>query len=498
MGVDVGTSGCKCVLLLDNGEIFNTSYKEYNMQSNAQGEYELNPDEVWKKASQAISECAFKIKSSSEKLVIAISSCGESFIMLDNNKKELSNAMLCSDLRGSDELHSLLCKISKQKIMELTGIPAHEMYSIVKLLWQRKNKPEIYEKCRYILQFEDFINFKLTGEMVTDYSMAARTMAFNIHNKDWDDTILKAAGINREIFPAAVPSGRMIGKALKSMIEVLGLPRDTFVAAGGHDQSVTALGAGVINIGTAVDGMGSSECISAILPELSVSEKMLKSSYNCGIHAAPNRYLSLGFTFSAGTLVKWFCSRFAGEYKQIAASKGESVYKYLDEAASKKPTGIFVLPHFNGAGTPYMDTESKGVIAGLTIGHTMADIYRAVLEGVSYEICLNIEQMEKAGISVQSLRAVGGGAKSKLWLQMKADMLGRKIETVSFEETSALGASICAGVSGGAYSSFEEAVQKLVKVSRTYIPNMEIHKRYQVLYDNYKKLYPSIRPVFNK
>lgn len=487
LGIDIGTSGCKATLVNENGGKITSAYEEYPMEKVGNGKYELNPKTVWEKAAIVIKAVAAGILDKKERLCISVSSCGESFVALDENDDILFNAMLCSDSRGEKELDELCDRFGRKKIIKITGLPPHSMYSLAKLLWLKGNNRELFDKIKTILQFEDFLIFMLTGEKVTDYSLAARTMAFDVKNKRWSLEILQSAGMDPGMFPGSYPSGTAVGEVRRALKKEFSLPEKSVVVLGGHDQSLAALGCGAVTKGIAADGMGSSECISVPMSDYQMDEQMEQNGFNCGIHAFKNSYLSLSFTFSAGTLIRWFCDSFAGGFN----NEGKSVYRLMDEMASPKPTGILVLPHFNGSGTPYMDVDAKGMIYGLEIGHTIHDIYRAFLEGISFEMYQNILLMEQAGMKIDTLIATGGGAKSPLWLQLKADMMGRPVHTLKNSEAGTVGAAICAGVGAGIYPDFAGAVSVLVKRDKSFYPNEENHKRYQGIFAEYQRMYPS-------
>ena len=486
MGLDIGTSGSKCTLFNEDGTAVSAGFCAYSSINPAPNQYELEPLTVLNAVYDALKESLNGI--TCDKLSIAASSFGETFVLLDENDMPLGNAILCSDIRGTDELNLFLEKIGASQIMQRTGLPAHPMYSLVKLLWIQRHQPEQLKKAKKLLLFEDYIGYMLTGEAVCDYSLAARTMAFNIHTKQWDEEILKAAGIESSLFAKTAPSGTIVGTVKKQIIEKLSLPQNTIVATGGHDQSCVALGAGAVTSGIAIDGIGSSECISTPFLVEPDNELLRKSNYNCGLHAYPDTFLSLAFTFSGCSLINWFASQLAQGVKQEAADSGKTIYRYLDDHAPDQPTGIFVLPHFAGAGTPTMNTDATGIIAGLTLGTDMLTIYRGVLEGITYEMRYNLEKLKTMGIQNKVLRVAGGGAKSDLWLQIKADILGIPLERLEYAEAGTLGAAICAAVAGGVYTSFPEAVNALVKVKQTFYPNENNVKRYHVLYQKYLKL----------
>lgn len=499
IGLDIGTTGCKCTLFDFEGNIKSFSYQEYFVENPKRGEYELNPQKVWEAVKAVIYQALHKYNPDpkNEKVsVIAISSFGEAAIPIDSKGNILYNSILYTDNRGYEQAKYLTSHFGAEKIMELTGMPVHSMYTINKLMWIKENLPDVYERTWKFLLFEDFVIYKLTGIPIIDYSLASRTMAFNLIEKEWESEILNVAGISKDLFSEAKPSGTIVGKIKKELAEELKLHHGTLIATGGHDQACAALGAGIISKGSAVYGIGTSECITAAFNQPVLDNGMLKNNFNCGPHVLDERYLTLSFTFSGGSLLKWYRDCFASTEVVDAAAKNISVYEVLDRKAAKEPTSILVLPHFSGSGTPYMDPFSKGTITGLTLDTTASQFYRSLLEGITYEMRYNLECLENSGIEVDSLRAVGGGAKSDFWLQIKADIMGRKIETLNVDEAGTLGTAMLAGLALGVYPSCEDAVKKLVKIKKEYYPNIHTKDVYEENFVKYKRLYQASKSVF--
>lgn len=500
IGLDIGTSGCKCTVFDYEGNVRSFSYREYYTENPKRGQYELNPQKVWDAVKYVIYQASHEYgnKQLSEATVISVSSFGEAAVPVDKNGKILYNSILYTDSRGMEQANYLADRMGSCKIMELTGLPVHCMYTVNKLMWIKENMRDVYERMWKFLLFEDFIIYKLTGLPVIDYSLASRTMAFNILEKKWESVILNEAGLKDHLFSEAKPSGTIVGTIKKDIAEELKLYTSTLVATGGHDQVCAVLGTGILTGGMAVDGMGTSECITTVFDRPVLNEKMLRYNFNCEPHAIDGRYLTLSFTFSGGSLVKWYRNCFGEKEKAEAEKENVSVYKILDrKAAKEKPAPILVLPHFSGSGTPYMDPCSAGAIVGLTLDTTGPQIYRSILEGINYEMRYNLECLEKCGIVVNSLRAAGGGAKSDLWLQIKADIMGRKIEVMEMEEAGTLGTAMLAGVAAGIYPSLESAVGKLVKVKKEFYPDTRAHKVYNEYYDSYKRLYQAVKSIYN-
>ena len=222
---------------------------------------------------------------------------------------------------------------------------------------------------------------------------------------------------------------------------------------------------------------------------------MAENHYVVVPYVTPGKYVTYAFSYTGGALIDWFIKTMAGQEKQLAIEQGCSVYKVLEQGMKDAPTGILVLPHFAGAATPYMDTGSKGAIVGLTVEHSINDLYRAMMEGVAYEMKLNLECLQSAGIAPKLLRATGGGASSAVWMQIKADILGIPVVSLSSSEAGAAGCVMLAGIASGAFRNLEEAAEKVIHERTTYYPRQEMHEAYQKYYAKYKKLYEAVRPL---
>ena len=369
------------------------------------------------------------------------------------------------------------------------------MFSLPKLMWIRKHEPKVFSAIRHVLLMEDYVAYLLTGERVIDYSLATRTMAFDIRTLDWSRELLQAAGIPLDWMSRAVPTGTLAGTIRPDLAETLGLPRGLAVVACCHDQVAAAVGAGVLKPGMATDGSGTVECITPVFTEYNRDGSLQKNNYALVPFLKQGTYVSYAFIFTGGSLVKWFLDTLAGSDQAAARAKGISVYAQLEAQMEDKPTGILVLPHFAGAATPYMDTGSKGGIIGLSLENRSADLYRAILEGVGYEMGVNIERLRDSGIQIDSLHATGGGAKSELWLQMKADILNLPVHRMDVAEAGTVGVIMLTGAATGVYEDLDKAVQVFAGVRKTFSPRPEQHEAYRIYYERYRKLYQAIRPL---
>lgn len=490
MGLDVGTTGCKASLFDEEGTLLADAYKEYAMEQPAQGYYELDPQLVWKSVRQVITSVMKSVPDGQAREVkaLAVSSLGEAVVPVDANGQVLANAILYMDRRGREQAAFLERTIGRERTMEITGVPLHPMFSLPKAMWIKQNQPDVYARTWKFMLFGDFIGYRLTGRSAIDYSLASRTMALNVSDKRWDDSLFAAADIEMSKFPDLVASGEPIGEVRNDIARELGLQTHTLVVAGGHDQACAALGAGVISSHSAIDGIGTVECITPAYSAPALNAKMAESQFNCAPHVVDGLYLTYAFNFTGGSLLRWYRDNFGKAAEAEARKLGVSVYDYLGSAAATSPTDLLVIPHFAGSGTPSMNPEAKGTIHGLTLGTSASELYRALLEGVTYEMRYNAECLKEAGIAIHALKAAGGGSRSDLWLQIKADIMKLPIERLNVGEAGTMGSIILAGIAAGIYRSVQEAVQALVKSVQTFEPGQANVARYDERYERYRKL----------
>ena len=305
--------------------------------------------------------------------------------------------------------------------------------------------------------------------------------------------MLDAAGIDGGKFPEPAPSGTPCETIPRELAKELGLGKNVVVCTGGHDQPAGALGAGVTAPGLAVDATGTVECLCAAFPEPHATRNMLKNHTVCYPHLAPGLYVTLGWNFTGGSLLKWYRDNFARDEK----AAGGDVYGRIMASMPEEPTGLLVLPHFTTTGTPYMDPEPTSAILGATLSTTRGEFARALLEGITYEIRLNMDLWLKSGIKVDELRAIGGGAQSEKWLQLKADIFGRPVVAAEVTEAVALGAAISAGVATNAYKSFQEAARQTFRPGRTYHPDPQNARVYDETFERYRELYATIKRLMS-
>lgn len=493
-GLDVGTTGCKLTIYNASGQFIHNEYIEYEVKRQ-NGEHEIDAGAIFEAVCEVIEK---SYKKYPELSAIGITTFGETFVALDDNDNILLPSMLYTDPRGEEETKELCEKLGEDKITHIAGVKPHPMYSLPKIMWIKKNKPEVYEKIKHILLLEDFIVYMLTGKAYIDYSLAARTLGLDIRKKCWSYEIFDAAGVDTSLLSELVPTGTLAGNVKKEIAEKLGVSKDLKIINGCHDQVAAAVGAGIFEVGMAVDGTGTVECVTPMFDKIPENKGIYEEGYSVVPYVFDGTYVCYALSFTGGATLKWYRDNFAKYENKIAEEKGENVYANLDAFTPDKPTDILIMPHFSGAANPYMDNLSRAVIAGLSLEHTNYDLYKALMEGVTYEIMTNIEHLESFGIKLNKLVATGGGASSPVWLQIKADILNRTVTALSAKEAGACGTCMMTAVAVGLCSSLEEAKKIFVSEKKQYVPSCENAKIYQKKYDAYKKIYDAVRPIIDE
>jgi xylulokinase len=327
------------------------------------------------------------------------------------------------------------------------------------------------------------------------HSLAARTMALDVRKGDWSDELLGIAGVPREMLPRTAASGTVVGTIADAVAEEIGLPRGIVVATGGHDQPAGALGAGILESGEAVYATGTVDCICPIYKTYSVTEQTVAGNLCCYPSCVSGLYASIAFNFTGGSLLKWYRDTFAAEECRAAAESGRDVYEILCDSVPAAPEKLLILPHFTVTGTPHFDTASRGAILGLTLNTTRAEIVSAVLSGVTYEMKLNLEMLQSAGVGIARLRAIGGGAKSAVWTQRKADIMGVPVAVLETTEAASLGVALLAGQAAGLVADLKAALAGAVRFAYVCDPDPGRAREYAERYEVYRDVYSSLRDV---
>ncbi len=397
---------------------------------------------------------------------------------MDIDGTPLHNAIVWQDRRTTEQVEFIKNKIGIEKIYKTTGLTIDPYFSATKILWFKDKKPNIYQKTHKFLLVSDYIIYKLTGKYVSDFSNLSRTMLFDINKLKYSEEIASELEIDLDKMPDALKSGVDIGEIVTE--ETL-FDKKTLVVTGAGDQQSAALGVGVVSPGKIKCTTGTGSFILAFLsqPKFDPEKRVL-----CSCHAVPGTWVQEASIFTSGAVLRWFRDQL-GHAECIASQEGQDPYDLISAEAEKSSigaNGILLIPHLVGSGAPHWNPHAKGIIFGLALGHERKDLYRAVFEGVAYEIRKNIEVFKELGIEPKELMLTGGGSRSDFWNQIYADVLGITCVRNVIEESTSLGAAILAASGAGIFSDIAKAAENLCKVDKKWLPNNNRHKIYEKFY----------------
>ena len=486
LGIDVGTTGCKAIIFSEDGEILSSSYQEYNIIKEQPDYAELDAKDVWNKIKKVIAAASISASCDPVK-ALSISSLGEAVVPVTKDKEIIAPSILFVDNRGQEYLADIASAVDKKTLYRINGNTLGVHYSLPKLMWIRNHQSDIYAKADKFLLWGAFVAYMLGGEPAVDYSLASRTLLFDINKKNWSQTMLNISGIDIGKLPSIVESGTVIGKVSKDIANELCLPVDTKIVAGGHDQCLNAVGCGVLKSSQMMYGMGTFLCAVPVFEQRPNTELMIKFGLNTEDHVRQGRFVSFIYN-QGGCLVKWFRDTFAALEHHQSQQRGDDIYEKLFDELPEQPVDIAVLPYFTNTGPPKFLDNPSGLIAGLKLATTRGEILKGIVQGATFYLRKCIEVLPEFGIDISEYRAVGGGSNSDTWLQLSADILGKPFVRPKVNEAGSLGAAIVAGVGLGIFSSLEEGVAQIVKPDRTFEPQMNLHSKYMEKYQKYKNL----------
>lgn len=483
-GLDVGTSGVKAVVFDETGRQAAAAYRAYGTQYDPDGLRGLDPRAMWEKTKEVLAEACAKAGGID---ALAAASFGEAFVVLDDRDEPLHDIMIFTDPRGETEFLRASQGLPQEEIAAVCGLPFSPTYSISKLLYLKEKKPELYGRAKRVLFIEDYVGYMLSGNAAVDYSVAARSMLFDVKNYIWSERMTGHFGIDAGLFSAPVPAGTEIGTVRPSLARELGLPEGMKVVAGAHDQPASAIGAGLAP-GSVVCSMGTSECMTPVYKGMFKPDAILQNGLPCEPIWNDGTYCTLAYNPSCGVLIEWFFRMFAAEETERSGPP----FALFEENFPSRPTKLMVQPYLTGSGTPYLDAHARFAVLGAGLETTRYDLYRAVLEGLVLDQYLNKETLHAQGVEVEGLVCVGGGSKSRPWLRLKADMMQIPVSTLTCSEAGALGCAALCAASTGAYSSVAEAAGRMAQKKDTIEPDPEYRELYREKFEEYRTLHAQL------
>lgn len=489
LGIDLGTTGTKIVAMNRKGELIRSESAEYKILNPEQQFAEQNPDDWWN-AVKNLTNKMFEDKPELKNKIAAVGIAGQmhTHVYLDKDNKVLRNAITWMDQRSQSIVDRINSKENNKKlIFDITANFLTPTYTAPNVIWVKENQPDIYAETEKILLAKDYIKFKLSGEMVTDYSDAAGTLLFDTKKLKWSDELFELYGIDKKLMPSLAPSAAVVAEVSKEAAAKTAIPAGTPVINGSADHAATALGAGVINPGEVAAILGTAGVISVVSEERigDPDERII-----CWNYCLEDKWVNLAPMQTAGAALNWFKNNFDQDDKNAFDKYNQNIIDI--EAGSD---GLIFLPYLMGERAPIWDSDARGVFFGLRMNHSKYHFVKAIMEGVSFAFKNNLEVMEELGVEIYEMKFLGGGSKSENWMQIMSGVLNKKIKAVIGSETGALGISIMCGLALGIYDSPKQATEMLVSETKDYYKE-EMDQNHQQNYDKFKKLYLNLKPLF--
>lgn len=482
IGVDLGTSAVKLLLMNEKGEILNITSKEYPIFFPKPGWSEQNPTDWWEKSVEGIKELT---KDYDKSQVVGISFGGQmhGLVILDENDEVIRPALLWNDGRTAAETDYLNKKIGKDKLSQYTANIAFTGFTAPKILWIKNNEPDNFAKIKKIMLPKDYLAYKMTGNHCTDASDASGMLLFDVKNRCWSKEMMEICSVKEEQLAKVYESYEAVGHLTPEAAEALGLSTDVVVAAGAGDNAAAAVGTGTVGDGSCNISLGTSGTIF-------ISSKNFGVDENNALHSfahADGKYHLMGCMLSAASCNKWWMDTIIGTNDY--AKEQESITKLGEN-------NVYFLPYLMGERSPHNDPDARGTFIGMTMDTTRSDMTQAVLEGVAFALRDSLEVARKLGIKIDRSKICGGGAKSPLWKKIIANVLNVKIDVIESEEGPALGGAMLAAVACKEFDSVEAAADAIVKITDTIEPDKKLVEAYNKKYNVFKQLYPQLKPIY--
>ena len=503
IGVDVGTSGLKAIAVdAGSGQVLASATHAYPLSTPHPGWAEQDPADFAGALALGLRSIAAALgKQARDVRAIGLTGQMHTAVLLDEARLPVRPAILWCDTRTSAECEAIRAKLGDEGLRRTTGNRALEGFTLSKLLWLRAHEPEVFARVDKVLMPKDHAGYLLTGELGADVSDASGTLAFDPAARAWSAEVLGAFGLPASLFPEVGDSPSVLGPLTLAMAEEVGLPAGIPVARGAADNAAGAVGLGVVRPGRAMASIGTSGVVLAHTKGYLVEPSMRLHSF---CHAVPGQYYAMGVMLSAGGALRWYRDVLSDGEKIAAELGGVDPYEIITDSASTARAGgrgLIFLPYLMGERTPYADAGARGALVGLTARTTKADISRAVLEGITFGLCDSLDlirEIDPGGAGVGEIRLTGGGARSRFWRQMMADVFDAPVALTTSTEGPAFGAAILGGVAAGAFASVEEAADALVHVTSRVTPEPVAAARYRDIHAVYRGLYGDLRERFRE
>jgi xylulokinase len=492
MAIDLGTSAVKVAIFDTDGFQKTIESAEYRLSYPGKDFVENDVNKYWDCIVSLIKKTLESLENDPAKiLAISISSQGETIIPVDSKCKPLMPAIVWLDNRSAVQAKEIEMDFGADTLFNITGMPYSDpAWPASKIKWLKENNPDIFKATSKYLLIEDYITYKLTGTIVGENTVYSSSYYYDFINKKYYQPMLDYLNIGQKQLPQIISPGNFVANISRAASHETGLSTSTRFIMGSVDQIAGAIGAGNIRPGILTETTGTALAM-VVMTDKPVID--YKNRIPCLNYVMTDKYCLLPYSMTGGAVLKWFKDNFyILEEKQIT---GGDIYAYIDKEASEIKAGcdgLITLPHLSGAFLPYNNPDARGVFYGVGLNHSRKHFSRSIMESIAFTLKGNIELLERADIKIDKILSLGGGAKSSLWSQIKADIIGKDINIPQNTETSVLGAAIIAGVGTGIYTDYEEAVRKFVKIEKKFTPAIKNKEVYDECYAKFNDIFLSL------
>mgnify|MGYP000442295760 CR=1 FL=1 len=484
IGIDLGTSAVKLLLMDGNGKVCNIVSKEYPIYFPQPGWSEQNPEDWYAQTMIGLKEL---IKDVDKSQVAGISFGGQmhGLVILDENDEVIRPALLWNDGRTKEECDYLNEVIGKETLSKYTANISFTGFTAPKILWVKNKEPENFAKIKKIMLPKDYIAYRLSGVHCTDVSDASGMLIFDVENRCWSKEMIDICGIKEEQLAKVYESYEVVGNVTEEIAKELEITNTVKIVAGAGDNAAAAIGTGTVGDGRCNISLGTSGTIFISSKKFGVDSNNALHSFD---HADGNYHL-MGCMLSAASCNKWW-------NEEILGTKDYT--KEQENITKLGENNVYFLPYLMGERSPHNNPNARGTFIGMSMDTSRSDMTQAVLEGVAFALRDSLEVAKSLGINIQRTKICGGGAKSPLWKKIISNVLNLKVDMIESEEGPALGGAILAAVACGEFESIEDAVSKLVKVTETIEPDEELVEKYEERYNKFKKIYPTVKNLYDE
>ncbi len=498
MGIDVGTTGVKVVLVSELGKLLAEAGETYPIHSPQTNWFEQDPADWWKATVKAIRQVIKngEIDASSVR-GIGLSGQYHGLVLVDRNQRALRRCIMWNDQRTAQQSEYIIRKVGRETLLRIAATGGAPYFTACKLQWVQENEPGTFEKAYKVLLPKDYIRMMLTGEYTTDVTDASGTLFLDVRHRQWSHEILNCLGYERSLLPELVESAELSGKVRKWAAAETGIRVGVPVAGGAGDQAAAAVGIGIVDEGYISYSIGTSGVIYAATDSVLIDTRGRVDSF---CHSVPGKWCLLSCINSAAGSLHWYEKTLCEWERYVASRDQKSVYGILEEEAGAAPPGsdkLFFLPYLAGERHPHTDPDAKGVWFGLHPGHTKAHIIRSILEGVAFSFRDCLEAIKELGIRIKEVRATGGGAQMELWKRIMVNVNGEPLVATQAElGGAAFGAAILGGVCAGTFSTVQEACRRMVRIGDRILPDQDERQLYDKHFLFYRTLYPVLKESY--